>query len=421
MGDEKAQLEEVIEETMEKALAMGLDFFDMRFEICPAEVIYSVGAYGMPTRFAHWSFGKGFQRIKTEYDLNLSRIYEMVINTDPCYAFLLEGNSLIQNRLIIGHTLAHSDFFKNNVYFSPTSRRMLDTMAYSAERIRSYEAVYGRGRVEKFIDAVLSIQEHVDPNRFIAKTCRRERDDGPQEVEKDLLRYLMKHSRHLEDWQRDILSIIREETLYFWPQMETKILNEGWATYWHLRLVREMDLDEAQTLEAAAMQAELTVPSRFKINPYLLGLKILEDIERRYGEDELWSVRTHENDISLIRNYLTAELVDELDLYLYRRVGYEWRVVDRDWRRVRDTMVESLVNCGHPYIVVVSGDFQGRGELYLRHAYEGVELDVQYLERTLPYVFALWGGPVHLETVLDEKRVLFSYRGEEKRVARRYL
>lgn len=421
MGKETAQLAEAIEEIMERAHAGGLDFFDMRFEICPAEVIYSFGAYGMPTRFAHWSFGKGFQRIKTEYDLNLSRIYEMVINTDPCYAFLLEGNSLIQNRLIVGHTLAHSDFFKNNIYFKSTSRRMLDTMAYSAERIRSYEAVYGRRRVEEFLDAVLSIQEHVNPHRFMAETGGGERENSPEEPEKDLLRYLMKHGRHLEDWQRDILSIIREETLYFWPQLETKILNEGWATYWHLHLIREMDLDEAQTLEVAAMQAELTVPSRFKVNPYLLGLKILESIEQQYGQAELWSVRTHENDISLIRNYLTAELVDELDLYLYRRVGYEWRVVDRDWRRVRDTMVQSLVNGGHPYIVVVNGDFQGRGELYLRHEYEGVELDVQYLERTLPYVFAIWGNSVHLETVLDEKRVLFSYRGDEKRVARRFL
>lgn len=418
MKDSIKQLERAIGEVMERACTEGLDFFEMRFEICPAEVIYGFGAYGMPTRFAHWSFGKGFQRIKTEYDLNLSRIYEMVINTDPCYAFLLDRNSLIQNKLIAGHALAHSDFFKNNAYFQPTSKRMLDTMEASAQRIRDYELAHGQGEVEGFIDAVLSIQEHVNPHAY---TEGRERDTRltPQEGAKDLLGYLIEHSPKLDDWQRDIVSIIREETLYFWPQLETKILNEGWATYWHLRLLRGMDLDEAETLELAVMQAELTAPGRFRINPYLFGLRILESIETRYGEAELWSVRTWENDISLVRNYLTPDLVQALDLYLYRRVGYEWRVVDKNWRRIRDTLVQSLINGGHPYIVVTDSDFKGSGELYLRHAYEGMELDVQYLERTLPYVFRLWGRTVHLETVLDEKMVLFSYDGE--RATRNFL
>lgn len=417
--DMTVSLEAAIDGLMKRAAAHGLDFFDMRFEICPPEVIYGFGAYGMPTRFAHWSFGKAFQRIKTEYDLNLSRIYELVINTDPCYAFLLEENSAIQNRLIVAHTLAHSDFFKNNVYFKPTSKRMLETMACAAERMRSYEAVYGRGRVEEFIDAVLAVREHVDARRF--GPGGGERAPGPEGAGRDLLRYLAEHSPFLEDWQRDILAIIREEALYFRPQAETRILNEGWATYWHLRLMRETELNEADILEVAAMQAELTAPSRFSINPYLVGLKILESIERRYGEARLWSVRTYENDLSLIRNYLTAELVEKLDLYLYRRVGYEWRVVDRDWRQVRDAMVRNMINGGYPSVVVVDGDFRGRGELYLRHEYEGTGLDVPYLERTLAYVSAVWGRAVHLETVLEEKRVLFSCRGKGKRVKRRAL
>lgn len=413
-----ASLETAIDELVERAAARGLDFFPMRFEICPPEVIYSFGAYGMPTRFTHWSFGKSLQRIKTEYDLNLSRIYELVINTNPCYAFLLEGNSLVQNRLVVAHTLAHSDFFKNNLHFKPTSKQMLEIMAFSAQRIRSYEAAYGRARVEGFIDAVLAIREHVDPHRFGAGKAQGGR--GPGE-ERDLLRFLARHGPRLADWQRDILRIIRGETLYFRPQTDTKILNEGWATYWHLRLLRDMDLDEADALEVAAMQAALTAPARYRLNPYLVGLRILESIGRRYGEDELWSVRTHENDLSLIRNYLTADLVAQLDLYLYRRVGYEWRVVERDWRQVRDTLADSLVNGGHPVITVVDGDYRGRGELYLRHRYEGAELDVPYLERTLAYVGAIWGGAVHLETVLDAKLVLFSCQEKGTRVKRRTL
>lgn len=106
------RLERAVEEILAVARGLGLDFFDMRFELCPAEVIYTFGAYGMPTRFSHWSFGKAYFKIKTEYDYNLSRIYEMVINTDPCYAFLLAGNSLLQNKLVVAHVLGHSDFFQ---------------------------------------------------------------------------------------------------------------------------------------------------------------------------------------------------------------------------------------------------------------------------------------------------------------------
>ena len=174
--DEERQLERAIEEIMDIARGFGLDFYPMRFEICPADIIYTFGAYGMPTRFSHWSFGKAFHRMKLQYDFNLSRIYELVINSDPCYAFLLEGNSLIQNKLIVAHVLAHCDFFKNNVHFANTKRDMVESMAASAERIRAYEMRYGKDKVEAFLDAVLSINEHIDPSLVRGK--RRGRDEG---------------------------------------------------------------------------------------------------------------------------------------------------------------------------------------------------------------------------------------------------
>ncbi len=443
---------EVIEQLLVKARELGLDPFEMRFEICPAEILYTFGAYGMPTRFSHWSFGKAWHRIKMEYDYNLSRIYELVINTDPCYAFLLEGNSPIQNKLVCAHALGHSDFFKHNAYFTHTSRRMLDTMEASAGRIRSYEMMYGRQRVEEFLDAVLALQEHINPYMYAHRESQA-RDGGgtcscpagrgtPYDdlweldgrpcgkcgtadtkarppLAKDLLFFFIQHARELEEWQRDILGVIRDETRYFWPQMETKIVNEGWATFWHLRIMREIDLPESEALEFARMHAGLIQSAKFKINPYLLGLTVLEDIEERYGREKLFEVRSTCNDVSFLRNYLTRDIVERLDLYVYRRVGHEWRVVEKNWERVRDTLVENLTNCGYPYIVVADGDYNRRGELYLRHLYEGVELDVLYLEKTLPYVHRIWGRPVHLETVLEEKPAVFSYNGE--RVTRRFL
>ena len=103
----------------------------------------------MPTRFSHWSFGKTFNKMKMQYDLGLSKIYELVINNDPCYAFLLDGNSLVQNKLIVAHVLAHCDFFKNNARFSRTNRNMVESMSAAAERIRQYELEHGAERVER--------------------------------------------------------------------------------------------------------------------------------------------------------------------------------------------------------------------------------------------------------------------------------
>jgi stage V sporulation protein R len=444
----------------------------------------------MPTRFSHWTFGKAYHKMKTQYDYNLSRIYELVINSDPCYAFLLEGNTLIQNKLVVAHVIAHCDFFKNNEYFRHTSRNMVETMASAANRFREYEFKYGKQKVETFLDSVISIQEHINPYRYIkdagfpvgsskkgrceAESCGRggscagksdcggkgnwavgdrketpyddlweldKRDSSggeneekpkkfPEHPQKDLMLFIMNHARDLEDWQRDCISVIRDEMLYFWPQMETKIMNEGWATYWHLRIIREIDLDEDETLEFAKMHAGVVQPSRMRINPYLLGLKIFEDIEKRWnepseeerkrynrqggeGRQKIFEVRENENDISFLRNYLTKEIIEEMDLYLYKKIGYEWKITDKDWEVLRDGIVASMTNCGYPHIVVEDGDFNKRGELYLMHRFEGVELDVFYLERTLPHVYKLWGRPVHLETVLDNKKVLFSYNGEK--------
>lgn len=419
-----SQLERDIEEIIVVARQNGLDHYDMRFEICPPEILCSFNAYGMPTRFGHWSFGKVFQRIKMEHDHQLSRIYELVVNTDPCYAFLLRDNTRIQNRLVVAHVLAHSDFFKHNVYFTRTSRTMLETMAVFSRRIQGYERVYGRERVEDFLDAVLAVQELVDfHGHFPAIRKRPLRGSGPVAVDegseavslpgKDILGFILRQGSGLENWQRDIIAIVREESLYLWPQFTTKICNEGWATFWHLKIVRSLNLGEDETIEFARMHAELNQPSRMHINPYLLGLEIFSDIDRRYGRSAVFEVRATCDDVSLLRNYLTEELVQALDLHVLRGIGYEWRVVEKDWMAVRDTLIKNLFNCGHPYILVETGNFNRLGELYLKHYYEGVELDVPYLKKTLALVCRLWGRPVHLETVLGNKGALFSFDGEK--------
>ncbi|XEC96409.1 SpoVR family protein [Paenibacillus tarimensis] len=478
--DEIRQLEKAIDEITEIASGFGLDFYPMRYEICPSDIIYTFGAYGMPTRFSHWSFGKTFHKMKMQYDLGLSKIYELVINSNPCFAFLLDGNSLIQNKLIVAHVLAHCDFFKNNARFSRSNRNMVDSMSATAERVAQYEMMYGTEEVEHFIDAVLAIQEHIDPTlfkpyqidkaRYIEMVKKQNKDQEPApknaafqtkyeelweldeqkkpnnpkeetkrfppEPEKDIVWFIEEYSTVLEDWQRDIMSMLRDEMLYFWPQIETKIMNEGWASYWHQRIIRELDLTSEETIEFAHLNSAVVQPSTHSLNPYYLGLKIFEDIEKRWdnptdeererfgrmpgkGREKIFEVREIDSDLSFLRNYLSKKLVDDLDLYIFEKKGPEWKITDKTWENIRDQLVFSRVNGGFPYITIKDGNHNRNGELYLQHQYEGVELDLKYVERTMPYVVKLWGKTVHLETVVEDKPIIFSCDG--KKTSRKFI
>jgi stage V sporulation protein R len=854
------ELERALEQIWEIARRFGLDPFPTRFEIVPATVMYEIGSYALPGRYSHWTFGKAYHKMKMMYDFGLSKIYEVVINTNPSYGFLLETNSPLQNKLVMAHVLGHVDFFKHNVYFSKTNRRMVESVSQHAARMNEYEFKYGRKTVEKFLDAVLSIEEHIDPNFFIRRESKRKKDEPrqkpegryddllgkvetePQEnpsdepqPEKDLLYYIMRNSPTLEDWQRDVMAMIHDEMEYFVPQMQTKIMNEGWAcatgdsllptvkgfirfdelysegektnvaagvqgsfpitdfhkeqlvptirlrtrrgltiegalkhrvqlvdgtwiflrdiktgarvrlacganvwarekfkinfaatkpsatlhgasalagvslstvirhlkgrrtlnafsieealqkvecrtgwrgkaiasrkslrvaeelnqdlaqllgsfigdgnktksgvcftcgeevyadeimslvnraiglnarkhwdatkhggrwrvvvhsrellrllewlgvdltakapqkqipravlrspkdiisaflrgyfdanayvgkhgiilssasdelinatqiillnygilsrqrakrdgctqleikgasaeifareinfglprkqaalrdyvekrrwfkkedetdevveiapgcadvyditvdtahayvangfinhnSFWHARIMRELDLSDKELLEFAELHSGVVSPHKGQLNPYYLGYKIFEDIERRWdnpteeerkrfgrkggeGRAKIFEVRELDNDVSFLRNYLTEELCEELDLFVYELVDEEeWTVTEKRWERVRDQLVANMTNFGFPYIVALDGDYNHNRELYLKHLYEGAELDMQYARKTLEYVYQLWGRPVHLETTVDGESVVMHYDGNE--------
>ena len=307
------------------------------------------------------------------------------------------------------------------------------------------------------MDAVLAIQEHVDARSHIGPSSeminapkimkeqskvnsqiktRKKRsslpyedlwgdllgDEGnplPQPEYEDLLLYIMKFAPGLEEWQRDIVSIVREESFYFYPQIETKIINEGWATFWHARIMHQLDLTDAESLEFALMHSQVVQPSRMGLNPYYLGVKIWENLAKVKSQDELFEIRETENDLSFIRNHLTRELVEELNLFNFRKVGAHWQVTEIEWEKVRDNLVQQLINGGHPRIVVLEGDYEGKGGLYLKHRHEGIDLDIVYLEKTLALVQLLWGKAVALETVVDTKKVI--YESSNGIVSRRQL
>src|SRR5205809_978105 len=181
------------------ARGYGLDFYETIFEVVDADDLNEIAAYGgFPTRYPHWSFGMQYEELRKGYEYGLSKIYEMVINNDPCYAYLMRSNHTVDQKLVMAHVYGHADFFKNNAYFAHTSKKMMDEMANHGVRIRRYAEKHGEDEVESFIDRCMSIDDLID--------------NAP-----------------IKPWQRDVLSIIRDEAYYFAPQAQTKIANEGWA------------------------------------------------------------------------------------------------------------------------------------------------------------------------------------------------
>jgi len=474
---EREELEKWIDIIWEKAQELGLDPYPTHFEVVPQHVIYELGAYGLPARFSHWTFGRDYHRQKTSYEYGMSKIYEIVFNTDPTQAFLVEDNSMLSHKFVVAHVLGHSDFFKRNTYFGHTDRRMIEQSRLHAERIHEYENEIGWREVEDFIDTVMTIEEHFDPSAalFKRKSAEQYADDRarsgeprtsdyddiwnvggttqrpklkprkfPEEPEKDLLRFLNEHGRDLAEWQRDIIEIVREEMFYFLPQMRTKIMNEGWASFWHERILESLDLTSEEHWEFRRLHSSVLSPSgsRMQINPYYVGFQILKDIKRRWdgegdprdtpeedwmgrpmdrpvgqGLNKLFEIIEEDNDATFLRRYLTEDLVKKLDLYTYKRQEVDsqesWVVQDTDWRRVRDTIVDGMTNFGVPIIYVDDGDYHRRGELYLRHAYDGKQLDTKYTDKVMRNIYKLWSRPVHLETIIEREKTLLMFDGSE--------
>lgn len=425
------------------ASKLHLDFFPTIFEVVSEADISEFGAYGLPARFGHWTFGRAFQTLSAQHQYGLARIMEMVINNNPAYAFLLEKNTLTINKMVMGHVLGHVDFFKNNFMFKNTSRHEIDVAGFHARQIQSYEHKYGRELIEKLLDAALSIQYHIDPidvirgDRLFAKPLpniseQLETDDWVTELNtaivspKDLLGNIIAYATNLKPYEKHILSFIRSEMLYFAPQAATKIMNEGWATYWHLKLMQEY-LSEGEFVEFAKHHAAVIAQHPVQINPYRMGLMIFQDIEARwdkdYGEGEgikkILEVREIDNDVSFIRNYLTDALCKKLNLFEYAKQGHQWVVTNTRADKVRNTLIRDISNMGRPIIVVADRDYKSNRELVLVHNFEGVPLKSDYAESVLTYIYGLWDRTTHLWTAIPKqngeitKVIHMSYDGKK--------
>lgn len=478
---ELAELQKEIEAI---AFNYGLTFPEVRYEMVDYKTVSLLAAYdGFPLRYPHWRFGMEYERLSKSYAYGLHRIYEMVINTVPIYAYLLQSNLMVDQKLVMAHVCGHADFFTNNFWFSHTDRKMLDEVANHSARIRNYVDRHGQEAVENFLDACLSLDNLIDihapgvkrrqelaaddedvktvkkiqakdymdsyinPPDFMAQQQQLLEDERaqmkrfPVEPERDLLLFLQEYAP-LENWQRDVLGIVREEAYYFAPQRQTKIMNEGWAVFWHTRIMTNHMLQASELIDYAEHHSGTVAMHPGRLNPYRLGYQLFLDIEDRWnrgafgpeytqcedwetrhnwdtklgkGLEKVFEVRRIYNDVGFIDAFLTEEFAyaHKLFAFEYNEHINEYEIASRDFQAVKQKLLFQLTNFGQPIVDVVDANYNNRGELYLAHQYEEIDLDRPYLEAALANLHTIWGRPVHLKTAVQDKgAVLYSYSAD---------
>ncbi|MEZ6017056.1 MAG: SpoVR family protein [Planctomycetota bacterium] len=434
------------------ARAVGLDFFEVVFELLDARDVNAIAAYGgFPTRYPSWRFGMDFERLQKGYGYGLSKIYELVINNDPTIAYLVRSNSLMEQKLVMAHVMGHADFFKHNVWFAPTERHMVEQMTSHAERVRELIARHGQDAIERFLDRALALESLLDPfgplrrmqqseraaaaGRSIAERARlslealMDADGGARAAPAvsasrqgrfalptfDILPFLVEHAP-LESFERELLRIIHAEAEYFLPQRMTKVINEGWASFWHSRLLTGGLLDASEIVDFADCHAGATAAAPGQLNPYKLGIELFRHAEA-LGED-LFRLRRVHNDVSFVDALVDAEFAARNQLFVRQRNARTGRqeVGERGWRQVKQELLQGLAWGGQPRIELVDADFEGGGGLLLVHRHDGRDLKLDEAGELLKTIAALWRRSVRLYTLQEGQGRVLVVDGGEPRV-----
>ena len=303
------------EKIRERVEEVGLSCFPQEFEVCDHEQMLGYMAYsGMPAHYPHWSYGKSYEKLKTLYDYGVSGLpYEMVINANPSLAYLMHGNSLCLQILTIAHVYGHNDFFKNNFTFRDTRPELaISNFKVRADRVRAYseDPSIGVDKVEEILDAAHALSYQCRRNMAIRKLSREEQEEQiliaaqpqadpfhsihkpieyvppdltkvPLQPEEDILLFIRDHNPYLSEWQKDLLTIAHEQAQFFIPQIETKIMNEGWASYWHSKIMTRHGLTDADVIDYADHHSGTMATSPQRLNPDKLGVELIKDIEER--------------------------------------------------------------------------------------------------------------------------------------------
>ena len=439
-------LEQNIARLQDLAQRLGLAYFPVDFELVPPSFMMEVAVYGLPVRMAHWSFGVRWIYQMVQHRMGHSKIFEVVFPGDPNRAYLVNTNSLEENTLVVAHVLGHADFSHNNFLFERSQQQagyhIVEQAAAHAHRIDQAIESVGQKRVEAVLDAALALEQHIDtqqshnrdrypeqvpekpaetpsnpfqgrfaslPGEAVEKPARHApfRSKLPPQPEYDLLWFLAHYAPDMEDWERDIFLAVREESFYFQPVFNCQIMNEGWACYWHARLLREADfLNDELYLQAMKTHSDVVRPYAggkqiaLAINPYHLGFMMWERIVKEQGLKAAMAIRHEEDDFGFVRNYLDAELAEELELFVYqaRRNG-DIRITSDELADIQEAILTPKYNFGAPRVAV--DEIRTDGTLVLQHDYatDGRGLDVERARKVLAYIHAVWHRPVLLYTI----------------------
>jgi stage V sporulation protein R len=428
----------------ELAARSGLKFHPVDFEPVPDSFMMEIAVYGLPVRMPHWSFGVRYIYQLIQRHMGHSRLFEVVFPGNPGHAYLAQSNGLAENILVTAHVLGHADFSRNNLLFrrcqEQVSERIVEHAANHARQISEAIEAHGTQRVEVALDAALALEQHVD----IDQALRRERypeyledakalvDDTfrkrfaaldpavastgmeakkraplPPHPERDLLWFVANYAPEMESWERDIFLAVREESFYFYPVFATQIMNEGWASYWHARLLREADFVPQQAyLDAIKCHSDVVRPVAaeqqisLNINPYHLGFAMWEKIIAKDGLAAARSIMEQDDDFGFVRNHLTRELAEELDLFRYSaRNDGQIKVLENDLTALHEALLAPKYNFGAPSVSAAHVRNDGTLELTHDSSTDGRGLDLERSRKVLDYLHKVWRRPIVLTTV----------------------
>lgn len=462
----------------------GLDFYPTIVEFLTYDEISEIAAYGgFPVRYPHWSFGMEYEELSKGFEHGMHRIYEMVVNTNPCYLYCLDSNTLVDHITVIAHALGHNDFFKNNVYFSATDTNMLNKMANHGTRIRNYIARWGKDRVIEFIDhcrrldtlinpydawnkkeynppkirdernyrfpkrtEISSDRNYMDPwintkDRMDREKLRVEEADAAEEIgafgkpEKNIFGWLRKNAP-LKEWQKDVMSMLYDESMYFAPQRMTKMLNEGWASFVDYKLMAGkgyaslgQESDDMGIIEYAAHKMGV-LGGKYSMNPYNLGFKLFLDIEDRWnkgqfgpewddctnqkdrenwdknlglGLQKCFEVRKCYNDVMALHEFFTQEFCDKNEFFDWKLYpNGEYRIESRDVNVIRRKLIQKYSNGHLPDVRLTDSNHLGRGWFLIEHQWDGRMLFDSYVRHTLVSLYTIWQNVIILASRTDD-------------------
>ncbi len=435
----------------ELAHTLGLNWSPVIFEAVPDSFMSEIAIYGLPVRMPHWSFGARYIYQLVQRHMGYSRLFEVVFPGNPGHAYLASSNGLADNILVTAHVLGHADFSNNNMLFrrcqEQVSEHIVEHAASHARQIERDIEAHGTGAVEQVLDAALSLEQYVDVDQALrreryaeylpakvppiddafraryasldagaaaALQPRRIRAPVPPHPERDLLWFIANYAPELESWERDIFLAVREESFYFYPVFATQIMNEGWASYWHARLLREADfIPQAAYLDAIKCHSDVVRPIAageqvaLSVNPYHLGFTLWESVVEHSGIDVARRIMCEDDDFSFVRNHLTREVAADMGLFRFQsQDNGQIKVIAEDIDALRESLLGGKYNFGAPRVAAAEVRADGTLVLVHDHQIDGSGLDSERARMVLQYVQRVWRRPVLLKTVDESSRPL---------------